>query len=116
MNIKKFLKIIDYKITGGTYNSWDCFDSKTNYIICEENGYEINAICSWKDDKIYVIEVWDYIDNVEYRWVSNSIKEKYELEHTRRGINYDNTYDDNNFINVTNKEIQEKIQYYMRGR
>lgn len=75
IKLEDFIKAINYKVTGGSEYLWDCFGPNARYLDSDDSDdntsrYHIGAIFDSKDQTVYSIEVWDYVNDREYRWIN----------------------------------------------
>lgn len=74
ITLKQYLEAIDYRITGGTEYQWRCFGNNARYLDCADKeglgDYSVSAIFDSVDQTVYCIELWDYANDREYRWIN----------------------------------------------
>jgi hypothetical protein len=122
ITLKEYLEAIDYKITGGSDFGWQCFGPNARYLDCNDSegadgNYSVNALFDSVTQTIYSIEVWDYVNNREYRWFNPDYKFGYEDESSGRGIDFDESIDGRKYIDLDLAEdILEKITAIVAGK
>lgn len=83
-HLKEFIEAIEYKVTGGSEYQWDCFGPNARYLDCDDtedntSEFHANAVFDSKTQQVFAIEVWDYANDREYRWIDK----EYIKDHTR---------------------------------
>ena len=120
--LEHFIKAIDYKITGGSDYGWDCFGPNARYLDCDNHAdgvytYGANACFDTVTQVIYSIELWDYVNDREYRWINPDFKFSYEDEARARKIDPNESLDDKKYIDLeVADDILEKINAIVNGR
>jgi hypothetical protein len=121
MLLKDYLEAIQYKISGGSEYSWECFGPNARYLDCVENElsdgrYSINAVFDGATQDIYAIELWDYERNREYRWIDPDYRTEHDAECHRREIDPNESLDGNRYIDLeVTEDILEKIAAVVAG-
>lgn len=121
ITLKEFLEAIDYKVTGGSEYQWKCFGPNARYLdsdngTFENNTYTASAIFDSVDQTVYNVEVWDYVNNREYRWINPVYKQAMIDEAEHRGIDYKESSDEQKFIDLdVPKDMLEKISKIVAG-
>lgn len=118
ITIKEFLEAIEYKITEGSNYGWNCYGPNARYLDCyKEDHYSISALFDSKDQFVYAIELWDYINNREYRWQHPDYKEAFLAEAKERKIDPKESLDHSKFIDLdVTGDILEKIRCVVAGK
>lgn len=103
--MEKFLKAIEYKISGGSEFTWECFGPFARYLDCSDSEgsdgtFSVSAIFDSEDQTVYCIEAWDYINDREYRWVNPEFKEAYKNEAHDRDVSANESIDNREFIEL----------------
>lgn len=120
--LKDFLEAVNFKITGGSEYGWDCFGPNARYLDCSDSDsndgtYSINAVFDSKTQEIYQLEMWDYVNHREYRWIDSFYRPDFEAECGEKGINTNESLDGNKFIDVeVPEDIFEKINSMVLGK
>lgn len=119
--LKEFIEAIEYKITGGSEYHWDCFGHNARYLDCVDNEgidgtYSINAVFDGVDQTVYIIEVWDYVNDREYIWINPEFQKAYRKESKKRDVDPDESLDGKKYIQLELVEdILEKISKIVNG-
>lgn len=118
ITLQKFLEAIEFKITEGSNYGWNCYGPNARYLDCyKEDHYSISALFDSKDQFVYAIELWDYINNREYRWQHPDYKEAFLAEAKERGIDSKESLDNSKFIDLdVTGDILEKIRCVVAGK
>ena len=111
ITLKEYLEAIQFKITEGSNYGWNCYGPNARYLDCyKEDSYSISALFDSKDQFVYAIELWDYINNREYRWQHPDYKEAFLAEAKERKIDPSESLDNAKFIDLeVTDDILEKI-------
>ncbi len=109
-HLKDFIEAIEYKVTGGSEYQWDCFGPNARYMDCDDNEglgkYSIIAIFDTVTQQVYCIEVWDYINNREYRWIDKAYIKDHMKACTEHEVDVYESMDGRNYIDL---DIAEDI-------
>ena len=120
--LKNFIEAIEYKVTGGSEYQWKCFGDNARYLDCADkegyNGtYSISAVFDSVTQQVYCIEVWDYVNDREYRWIDKAyIKDhmkacsdhEVDLYQSMDGRNYIDLDVVNDILEKANALVNEK--------
>lgn len=117
MLLKDFLEAIDFKITEGSNYGWDCYGPDARYLDSyKDDEYSISAVFDSKNQLVYAVELWDYINHREYRWQHPDFKEAYQAEAEEREIDPKESLDDSKYIDLeVAEDILEKISAMVAG-
>lgn len=100
-NLQKFLTATEFKITGGSEYCWNCFGTNARYLDSDrEDRYSVGTIFDSKDQTVYVMEAWDYVNDRVYRWINPDYRQKYIDEHKERNVDFYETIDNSKFIDL----------------
>ena len=110
ITIKEFMETVGYKITESSQYCWKCYGPDAlswDYWNQkhEAGGITINMVFDTKTQLVYEMQVWDYTANREYRWIHPDYKDAYHAEAKQRGIEPEESIDDNKFIDL---EVEEE--------
>lgn len=121
MLLKQYLEAIDYKITGGSDYTWNCFGPNARYLDSNQDEfgadsrYSISAVFDSRSQDIYVIELWDYLTDREYRWLNSEFAQAHNAECLEREIDPRESLDGRKFIDIeVVEDILEKITAVVR--
>jgi hypothetical protein len=117
MKIEDYLKATQYKITGGETFNWTTFGPDARYLDCDkEDHYSTNIIFDSVTFDVYMCEMWDYVNEREYRWISPEYLDRYKAECVLKDVDFtaacDRTFTD---LEVED-DILEKIAGMVSGQ
>lgn len=121
ITLKEYLEAIDYKIAGGSEYGWKCFGENARYLDCHDSEgfggkYSIHAIFDSVDQTVYSLELWDYANNREYRWIHSGYIKKHMKACAKHDVDVWESIDDRNFIDLdVPADILEKISKVVAG-
>lgn len=121
ITMKEYLEAINYRITGGSEHTWDCFGPNSRYLDSNETDdsssrYSIVCIFDSQDQTVYVLEAWDYTNDRVYRWVNPNYVSAYRKAHKKHKVDYKEASDTNQYIDLdVKKDILEKIRAIVAG-
>jgi hypothetical protein len=121
ITMKDFLESINYQITGGSDYGWSCFGPNARYLDSTDseysNGtYNAHAIFDSETQHIYSVEVWDYENHREYRWIDPDYLDQFNAECHSRSIDKTESLDGSKFIDLeVPEDILEKISAIVAG-
>jgi len=115
--LKDFLEAIDYKITDGSDYGWNCYGPNARHLDSyKEDHYSINAIFDSQDQFVYAIELWDYVNNREYRWQHPEYQDAFLAEAKERNIDPRESLDNSKYVDLeVIEDILEKIRCVVAG-
>lgn len=114
ITLKEYLEAIDFKITGGSEYQWRCFGDNARYLDCADNeglgNYSVTAIFDSVDRTVYSIELWDYVNDREYRWIDPLFVSAHMDACIQHEVDCYESCDGRNFIDLDlASDILEKI-------
>ena len=121
ITLAEFVEAINYKITGGSDYGWDCFGPNARYLDSNDdegfNGtYSASAIFDSCDQTVYSVEVWDYVNNREYRWINPEYRDAFVNECQDKDVDPNESSDDRKYIDLdVEEDILEKISKIVAG-
>ncbi len=121
ITLEDYVKAIGYRITGGSDYGWSCFGDNARYLDCthredSDGDYSIHAIFDPETQVVYALEAWDYIRDIEYRWVNPEYRQAFEDESNTRGIDPDESLDGKKYSDLeVSEDILEKISKIVAG-
>ena len=119
--IKDFIEAVDFKITGGSEYTWDCFGPNARYLDCADNEgyngtYSISAVFDSVTQEVYTIEVWDYVNNREYRWIDKAYIKDHMKACAEHEVDLYESMDGRNYIDLdVAEDILEKANALVNG-
>lgn len=115
--LKEYLEAIQFKITDGTDYGWNCYGPNARYLDSyKEDHYSISAIFDRENQFVYAVELWDYVNNREYRWQHPNYKEAFLTEAKERDIDPTESLDTSKFIDLeVTSDILGKIRAVVAG-
>lgn len=116
MRIEDFLKATQYRITGGEQFGWTTFGPEARYLDCDkEDHYSTNIIFDSATFEVYMCEMWDYVNEREYRWISPEYIEKYKAECVLKDVDFEAACDRKFTDLEVEDDILEKITAMVAG-
>ena len=112
-SINRFFYIIDYKISDGDEYLWQAYGE--NSWCVEYNGencynnitHEVVAVFDRKTLIIYEVVCYDYINEVNYRWIHPDYIDEVNQEAKERNVDNSIAYNNIKFIEVSSFEEWE---------
>lgn len=121
ITLKDFIEAIEYKITEGSEYQWDCFGPNARYLDCAgpklNQDYSINAVFDSVDQTVYAIEVWDYRNDREYRWINPMFVGAHMTSCAKHNVDVYESMDGRNYIDIdVPEDILEKANALVNNR
>lgn len=112
ITLKDFLDCTDYGITESSKFLWDCYGDNALSVEywdgrCDEAG-SASIVIDIKTGTVYQMEVWDHTNLREYRWINPEYFEVYRTESERRDLDYRNSADDREYIDL--EDIEDMLE------
>lgn len=103
-----FSEIMDHCADNSFIHQWDIFYGYAyNISRCDDGKYYVDVTYDYRDGRILVAEVSDYINKRAYRWVEPSFKEEYnewQSEHGFSNFSEAVDIDGNKYIELSSDE------------
>jgi hypothetical protein len=120
ITIKDFMECVSYRITDGAEYQWEIFGPNAYCLDywngSHDDGISVSIVFDTKTQLVYEFQAWDYARGNEYRWIHPGYIEGYVAEAERRGVNYRQSYDDNEFTDLdVVEDILEKAAAIVNG-
>jgi hypothetical protein len=121
ITLKDFVEAIDYKISGGSEYCWKCFGDNARYLDCDDTDFDnskfhIGAVFDSRTQQVYTLEAWDYVNQVEYRWIDPKFKDQLINESKEKGVDHQVSTDRQTYIDLdVEEDILEKIAKIIAG-
>jgi len=121
ITLKEYLEAIDYRITGGSEYQWKCFGENARYLDCADKegyggAYSINAEFDSVEQTVYAIELWDYVNDREYRWINPAYIKDHMKACAKHSVDVYESMDGRNYIDLdVAADILEKISKVVAG-
>lgn len=112
-SINRFFYIIDYKLVDGCRYNWKCYgDNAWSVEYSGENCYdniahEVVAVFDRKTLIIYEVVCYDYIREVNYRWIHPDYIDKVNNEAKERKVDNSIAYNNIKFTEISSFEEWE---------
>lgn len=118
--LKEYLEAINYRITGGSEYQWGCFGDNARYLDSADaeglGTYSVSAIFDSVDQTVYSIELWDYVNDREYRWIHPAYIKDHMRACTEHEVDCYESMDGRNYIDLdVGGDILEKINNVVNG-
>lgn len=112
ITIKDFLETTQYKIAESSRFLWDCYGKNARILSSEEfKIYSAQIIFDTETQTVYEATVCDYKNDRAYRLIHPDYKEAYVKEGEERGANYNQAWDDVEYIDLeTEDDFLEKLE------
>lgn len=105
ITVEDFTNAVQFKITGGSSFTWDCFGPDARWLDAEENGqYSASIVFGGPDFTVYVAEAHDYGNNRSYRWINPNYLDVYTQAHKNNGTDMSVAWDDHRFTDLDVEE------------
>lgn len=121
ITLKDYLEAIDYRITGGSEYQWKCFGPNARYLDCADKegfggDYSINAVFDSVEQTVHAIELWDYVNDREYRWINPAYIKDHMKACAKHDVDVYESMDGRNYIDLdVAGDILEKISKVVAG-
>lgn len=121
ITLKEYLEAIDFKITGGSDYQWNCFGPNARYLDSAESEgyggkYSISAIFDSVNQTVYCVELWDYVNDREYRWTHPDYIKAYKKNCKKMNVDPEESMDNRKYIDLdVAGDILEKISKVVAG-
>ena len=120
ITIKDFMECISYCITDGFKYEWEIFGpdaySLEYWNGSYEDGVSVSIVFDTKTQLVYEFQAWDYARGNEYRWIHPGYIEGHAAEAELRGVDNNQSYDDNTFTDLeVAEDILEKANAIVAG-
>lgn len=117
MTLSDFFNSVDYKVSGGGRFCWDCFGQLAHTIDATGNlGADASVTFDTGTHMVYTVEVWDSVNDREYRWVNPAFVSVYKNESIRRSVDYTSSIDDRKYIDIeVEQDMLEKLKAIVHG-
>ncbi len=121
ITLKEFLEAINFRITGGSEYQWKCFGPNARYLDCADKegyggAYSINAVFDSVDQTVYAVELWDYTNDREYRWINPDYVKAHKKACAKNDVDVCESMDGRNYIDLdVAGDILEKISKVVAG-
>lgn len=110
ITLKDFMEAIQYKVNDGSEYMWNCYGPNARSMEYwngeHEGGVTVTCVFDTETQFVYEMEAWDNARGVEYRWIHPAYIEGHAQEAKNRGVDFEQSYDDNKF---TDLEVAEDI-------
>lgn len=120
ITLKEYLEAINFQITGGSEYQWRCYGDNARYLDCADNEglgtYSVSAIFDSVDQTVYAVELWDYTNDREYRWINPMFVGAHMQACSEHDVDVYESMDGRKFIDLDlASDILEKISKVVAG-
>jgi len=120
ITLTDFLETINYDATTGDAFLFDCYGPNAMHMEYWDgkhaDGRSISVVYDTRSHIVYEMEIWDYANNREYRWVRPDFKEALFNEHKERNQNPEESIDGRKYIDLeVAADVLEKASALYRG-
>ena len=118
ITVEDFTQAVQFKITGGSTFTWNCFGPDARWLDAEENGqYSASIVFGGPDFTVYVAEVHDYKKEYSYRWINPEYLDVYTQAHKDNGTDMMIAWDDRKFTDLdVEEDFIEKCTAIVAGQ
>lgn len=122
LTMKKFMELVDYRITEGDSYGWRCFGSNSYQLgawngVHGAGGWSANIVFSTKSQKVYSVEVCDYTNDRAYRMIHPDYVKKHEKEASARDVLENQAWDDVAYVDLeTDDDFVKKFTAIVAGQ
>jgi len=110
ITLKDFMEAIQYKVNDGSEYCWDCYGPNARSMEYwngeHDGGITVCCVFDTETQAVYEMQAWDDNNGVEYRWIHPGYIEGHAAEAQRRGVDFEQSFDDHKF---TDLEVSEDI-------
>ena len=111
ITIKDFMECVSYRITDGAEYQWSCYGPDARSMEywngdTGPGGRVVNMVYDTKTQVVYEMEAWDQSNDKAYRWTHPDYLEDVKAEAVRRGVDFEQSFDDHKF---TDLDVEEDI-------
>ena len=105
ISMKKWMELVDYKITEGSVYGWTCYGPNAYTLDSwngehDKGGYSFSIIFSTKSQKVYEVSMCDYTNDRAYRMINPKNVEKHRKEADNRSVLENQAWDDVNYVDL----------------
>jgi len=103
ITMQQFFELIEYKITEASTYGWQCYGPHAHSIDSwngDQQGYTLSMVFDTRDQTVYEVTACDYDQNRAYRLIHPDYEKKHRKEAKRRDVNYQEAWDDVNFVDL----------------
>ena len=116
MTLHDFFNLFDYKVTEGSEFYWNCFGPNCRFIELKNNEIGGSVVFSKLNQEIFQAEVYDEANNVAYRWMPSTAREKYFAECEDRNVPKMEAWDGCDFVDVeTVNQFSDVVKSLIQG-
>jgi hypothetical protein len=120
ITLKQWMEAANYKISEGSDYGWACFGPNAHRLDAwdgDHNGVNTSIVFDTENQTVYEATVYDYATPRAYRLINPAYVKKYKKEAKRRGVVWNNAWDDVNYIDLdVDEDWLEKAQAIMSGK
>jgi len=117
MNLKDLCETFDFKITGGSEYTWNCYGPNARYLDFNNDKADCSVIFDSITQLVYQAEVWiKDSEHRPYRWVNSDFTVKLSDEAKSRGIDNTIAFDSVTFVDLeVDEDFLEKAKAIWNG-
>jgi hypothetical protein len=102
LNLKEWMKLVDYKITEGSTYGWQCFGDNAYQLDSwngDQNGHSFTITFDTKTQEVYQVEAHDFRNGRAYRIINTNYAPKHMMESANRGVK-DEAWEDVDYVDL----------------
>lgn len=116
MNLKDLCETFDFKITGGSEYTWDCYGPNARYLDFNNDKADCSVIFDSVTQVVYQTEIWIKDNNRTYRWINNEFQINLLNEAKARGVDNTIAFDNVKFVDLEiDEDFLEKAKAIWNG-
>lgn len=104
VTVDQFMKLIKYKVSGGSKYMWNCYGNNAYMLYCNDRAAALDnqlaIVFDTETLEVYEVEACDYSTDRAYRMQNDKYTEAYKIEARFRGVDLDEAWDDTKYINL----------------
>lgn len=116
MNLKDLCETFDFKITGGSEYTWNCYGPNARYLDFNNDKADCSVIFDSTTQVVYQTEIWMKDNNRPYRWINNEFQANLSDEAKARGVDNTIAFDSVKFADLEiDEDFLEKAKAIWNG-
>ena len=117
ITLQQFMECIQYRVSNSDEYCWDCYGPDARSMDSEVmDQYTITCVFDTKENFVYEMQVWDYVNDLQYRWIFHDYYDDVVAESKKRNIIFEESADSKKFIELDlEQDILEKAAAIVRG-
>jgi hypothetical protein len=105
ITIEQFLRLVNFKITGGTEFGWNCFGENARFLDSETSEYSASIIFDAETQVVYVAEYLGTKNDIPYRWINPDFEAAYSAYAKKMSVDISLSWNDEPFFDCSENEF-----------